>query len=169
MVGRAPAEDFTAASAVLGPYRRPQLMSIHRFARLVDQIGDEGQGDRAVVLDLVDDELDRIFAGGTARSGCSERDIPPNRRGPSWEALMAFEIERAGSRLRQGAPLARRLSLRPRIAVAGCVAGGRTALVERIHRDPTEVMRRRVSRPAWEKAWVAVRSPAGNRPTGALA
>ncbi len=43
-------------------------------------------------------------------------------------ALIGFEAERARRLLAAGAPLARTLPLRPRIAVAGFVAGGRAAL-----------------------------------------
>jgi phytoene synthase len=34
-------------------------------------------------------------------------------------------------------------------------------ILDRIERDPGEVLHRRVSLPAWEKAWVAARSLAG--------
>ena len=34
-------------------------------------------------------------------------------------------------------------------------------ILSQIDRDPQQVLRRRVSLPAWEKAWVAARSLAG--------
>lgn len=43
-------------------------------------------------------------------------------------ALLAFESERVTSLFNAGAPLARTLPARPRIAVAGFIAGGRSAL-----------------------------------------
>jgi phytoene/squalene synthetase len=43
-------------------------------------------------------------------------------------ALVAFETDRARRLLAAGAPLARTLAPRPRLAIAGFVAGGRTAL-----------------------------------------
>jgi phytoene/squalene synthetase len=61
------------------------------------------------------------------RFGCDDRDLsgePTDARG----ALIAFEASRARSMLSAGVPLARTLSLRPRLAVAGFVAGGRAAL-----------------------------------------
>jgi phytoene/squalene synthetase len=61
------------------------------------------------------------------RFGCDDRDLsgePTDAR----RALIAFEASRARSMLSAGAPLARTLSLRPRLAVAGFVAGGRAAL-----------------------------------------
>jgi squalene synthase HpnC len=38
-------------------------MAVYGFARLVDDIGDEVPGDRAALLDHVDAEIDRIYAG----------------------------------------------------------------------------------------------------------
>jgi squalene synthase HpnC len=63
-----------------------------------------------------------------ARFGCGEDDIAAPRPAASYRALIAFEAQRARSLLSEGAPLARTLPLRPRIAVAGFVAGGRGAL-----------------------------------------
>lgn len=62
------------------------------------------------------------------RFGCDDPAVlsaPPNA---SVRALIAFEARRARSLLSSGAPLARTLAPRPRIAVAGFVAGGRAAL-----------------------------------------
>lgn len=62
------------------------------------------------------------------RFGCDDPAVlsaPPNA---SVRALIAFEATRARSLLSSGAPLARTLAPRPRIAVAGFVAGGRAAL-----------------------------------------
>ena len=36
-------------------------------------------------------------------------------------------------------------------------------LLDRIERQPDEILRRRISLPAWEKAWLAARSLAGVR------
>lgn len=63
------------------------------------------------------------------RFGCREADLaagPPAP--PRVRALMAFEVARARALLDQGAPLARTLSGRARVAVAGFVGGGRAAL-----------------------------------------
>jgi squalene synthase HpnC len=231
---QASAENFTVASALLGHRRRVDLLAIYGFARLVDDVGDEAPGDRSALLDLVDAELDRIYAGecpqhpvmqaladtvrdrrlsegplrrlveanrtdqlvtryetfdqllgycrlsaapvgelvlevfGAAtpervalsdricaglqvlehlqdisedhargrvyipredliRFGCDDEDLstPPTT---ARRALIAFESQRVRSLLRAGAPLARMLPLRPRLAVAGFVAGGRRAL-----------------------------------------
>jgi squalene synthase HpnC len=61
------------------------------------------------------------------RFGCDDRDLS-GEPSAGLRALVAFEAARARSMLAAGAPLARTLSLRPRLAVAGFVAGGRAAL-----------------------------------------
>lgn len=62
------------------------------------------------------------------RFGSQERDLAAGGVSPSLRQLLAFEAARARSLLAAGAPLVRTLSLRPRLAVAGFVAGGRSAL-----------------------------------------
>jgi squalene synthase HpnC len=231
---QAASENFTVASIVLGRARQRHLLAIYGFARLVDDVGDEVGGDRGALLDQVERELDRIYAGGTpthplmitlaetiracglaaspfrrlveanrrdqvltryetfdqlldycqlsaapvgelvlgvfeaatpervalsdricaglqivehlqdisedyargrvympredlVRFGCDDRDLSGEPTA-ARRALIAFEASRARSLLSAGAPLARTLSLRPRLAVAGFVAGGRAAL-----------------------------------------
>jgi squalene synthase HpnC len=249
-------ENFTVASAVLGRLRRAHLMAIYGFARLVDDVGDEASGDRTALLDRIERELERIYAGerpehavmisladtvracqlpispfrrlleanrrdqvvtryetfdqllsycqlsaapvgelvlhvfgaatpdrmalsdricaglqvtehlqdvredyergriylpleDLARFGCGETDLPAQLPTARGMALIAFEVQRARSLLSAGAPLARTLRPRPRIAVAGFVAGGRAALdaLERASREAVQVRpvrRRRV-------------------------
>jgi squalene synthase HpnC len=62
------------------------------------------------------------------RFGCRESDLAAPQTRPALRALLAFEAQRAAGLLSQGAPLARTLPPRPRLAVAGFVAGGRAAL-----------------------------------------
>lgn len=231
---QAGSENFTVASALLGRRRQRHLMAIYGFARLVDDVGDEADGDRSTLLDMVEAELDCIYRGEipghpvmtTLAATVSECGLPaaPFRRlleanrtdqrvtryesfaqllsycqlsaapvgelvlsvfgvatpqrvalsdricaglqitehlqdiGEDWRrgrvylpredlvrfgcddedlsthptsarrALIAFEAQRARCLLRSGAPLARTLDVRARIAVAGFVAGGRAAL-----------------------------------------
>ncbi|HVW18509.1 MAG TPA: squalene synthase HpnC [Solirubrobacteraceae bacterium] len=56
-------ENFPVASRVLAGPARAHLLAIYGFARLVDDVGDEAPGDRTALLDHLDGELDRIFAG----------------------------------------------------------------------------------------------------------
>jgi squalene synthase HpnC len=62
------------------------------------------------------------------RFGCAESDLAALSAGPQVRALMAFEVERAGRLLNEGAPLVGNLRGSARVAVAGYVAGGRAAL-----------------------------------------
>jgi squalene synthase HpnC len=235
VMSQAASENFPVASYLLGRRARAHLLAIYGFARLVDDIGDEATGDRIALLDWLETELDRVFAGappehplmrslastvvacalpdgpfrrlieanrrdqtvtsyrtfddllgycqlsaapvgeivlhvfGAATPerialsdgvcaglqvtehlqdvtedylrgriylprddmeafGCQERDLGHGERSLALRRLMAFETERARRLLAGGAPLARRLALRPRLAVAGFVAGGRAAL-----------------------------------------
>jgi squalene synthase HpnC len=52
-------ENFPVALWLLGPRTRAHLLAIYGFARLVDDIGDEVQGDRLALLDQVERELER--------------------------------------------------------------------------------------------------------------
>jgi squalene synthase HpnC len=241
---QAASENFTVASAVLGPSIARHLMSIYGFARLVDDVGDEADGDRSVLLELVGSELARIYEPGLegpprhplmrelavtihacslpagpferliaanrqdqtfthyatfqqlldycrlsaapvgelvlgvfaaatparialsdricaglqivehlqdiaedhsrgrvympledmARFGCTDADLAAAAAPtPALRALISFEGSRARALIGSGAPLARTLPLRPRLAVAGFVAGGRRALDELEH------------------------------------
>jgi len=56
-------ENFPVALALLGARRRQALLAIYGVARLIDDIGDEAAGDRDALLDWVDAELDRVYAG----------------------------------------------------------------------------------------------------------
>ena len=57
-------ENFPVASRVRPRESRQHLMAVYGFARLVDDIGDELEGDRLAALDWAEAELDRAFAGG---------------------------------------------------------------------------------------------------------
>ncbi len=62
---QAPSENFPVALRVLPRAVRRHLGAIYGFARLVDEIGDEIQGDRLAALDEIDREIERIYAGAT--------------------------------------------------------------------------------------------------------
>jgi squalene synthase HpnC len=55
---RARRENFPVASLLAPREARPHLRAIYGFARLVDNLGDEAEGDRAVLLDELERELD---------------------------------------------------------------------------------------------------------------
>jgi squalene synthase HpnC len=81
--------------------------------------------------DVAEDfQAGRIYlpAEDMERFGCAESDLAAPSAGPQLRALMAFEVERAGQLLDEGAPLVGNLHGSARVAVAGYVAGGRAAL-----------------------------------------
>jgi squalene synthase HpnC len=65
VMARAGGENFPVASRLLGRRLREPLLAIYGFARLVDQVGDESPGDRPALLDWLDSQIDRMYAGGT--------------------------------------------------------------------------------------------------------
>lgn len=96
---RAGGENFAVAALLLGRETRDHLLAIYGFARLVDQLGDEVEGDRLAKLDELEAEVDRVFGGAprhplmqrlqaTARAcsfprGPFDRLIEANRRDQS--------------------------------------------------------------------------------------
>jgi len=65
VLAQAAHENFAVASLIVGARRQAHLRAIYGFARLVDDVGDESPGDRGALLDEVESELDRIYAGET--------------------------------------------------------------------------------------------------------
>jgi squalene synthase HpnC len=63
VMSQASQENFPVAIGLLGARRREQLMALYGFARLVDDAGDEAAGDRMALLDWIEADLDRIYAG----------------------------------------------------------------------------------------------------------
>ena len=51
-------ENFPVATWLLGPRTRRHFLALYGFARLVDDIGDEADGDRLQLLDRIERELD---------------------------------------------------------------------------------------------------------------
>ncbi|MFE7313289.1 squalene synthase HpnC [Streptomyces sp. NPDC057555] len=83
------------------------------------------------IQDVAEDlRRDRIYlpAEDMKRFGVTEADLAAPTGGPSVRALVAFEVERAGELLDQGAPLVDSVHGRLRLLLAGFVAGGRAAL-----------------------------------------
>lgn len=63
VLDRAGTENFSVASLVLGRATRDHLMAVYGFARLVDQLGDDVEGDRLAHLDWLQAELERVYDG----------------------------------------------------------------------------------------------------------
>ncbi|MFE5333217.1 squalene synthase HpnC [Embleya sp. NPDC056575] len=56
-------ENFPVAMGILRPDHRRHLLAVYGFARLVDDIGDEAEGDRVAQLDAFETDLRRVFTG----------------------------------------------------------------------------------------------------------
>jgi squalene synthase HpnC len=60
---RARTENFPVASVLFPRRLRPHLRAVYGFARLVDILGDEVEGDRLAALDELERELDACYGG----------------------------------------------------------------------------------------------------------
>jgi squalene synthase HpnC len=95
---RASGENFPVVSALAPRWARPHLRAIYGFARLVDNLGDEAQSDRAALLDELERELE-----GPPRSdlmqrlhvSIQERSLP---REPFARLIEANRIDQRKSR-----------------------------------------------------------------------
>jgi 15-cis-phytoene synthase len=108
-----------------------------------------------------DREHGRVYlpAQDLRRFGCGDLAVAP--AGAAAD-LIRFEAERAGEWFDRGLLLVDVLDARS----ASCVlamTGIYRRILERIVREPEEILHRRISLPAWEKAWLAARSLAGVR------
>lgn len=63
VMARASGENFPVASRLLPRCQRRHLLAIYGFARLVDELGDEAQGDRIAALGWLQGELEAAYAG----------------------------------------------------------------------------------------------------------
>jgi squalene synthase HpnC len=63
---RARTENFPVASLLFPRRLRPHLRAIYGFARLVDILGDEVEGDRLAALDELEREVDACYGGEPA-------------------------------------------------------------------------------------------------------
>src|SRR5438128_5767654 len=63
VAARARTENFPVASLLFPRAVRPHLRAIYGFARLVDILGDEIEGDRLAALDDVEREVDACYGG----------------------------------------------------------------------------------------------------------
>lgn len=114
-----------------------------------------------ILRDIVEDRevMGRVYlpAEDLRRFGCElDASGPPD----ALVDLLRFEASRARGHYAEGLCLLDHLDHRSRACVSA-MAGIYRRLLDRIDRDPLAVLQRRVSLPAWEKAWVAARSLAG--------
>jgi squalene synthase HpnC len=63
VAARARTENFPVASLLFPRAYRPHLRAIYGFARLVDIVGDEHEGDRLAALDELEAQVDACYSG----------------------------------------------------------------------------------------------------------
>jgi squalene synthase HpnC len=64
VAARARTENFPVASLLFPRALRPHLRAVYGFARLVDILGDEAEGDRLALLDELEREVDACYGTG---------------------------------------------------------------------------------------------------------
>ena len=64
VAARARTENFPVASLLFPRALRPHLRAVYGFARLVDILGDEAEGDRLALLDELEGEVDACYGTG---------------------------------------------------------------------------------------------------------
>jgi squalene synthase HpnC len=74
VAARARTENFPVASLLFPRAQRPHLRAVYGFARLVDILGDELEGDRLAALDELEAEVEACYDGE-----------------PSWEVMRALQ------------------------------------------------------------------------------
>jgi squalene synthase HpnC len=67
VLDQAASENFPVASRLLPRRERTHLMALYGYARLVDDAGDDAAGDRSALLNEIEADLDRVYAGQRAR------------------------------------------------------------------------------------------------------
>ncbi|MDE3204705.1 MAG: squalene/phytoene synthase family protein [Acidobacteriota bacterium] len=134
-----------------------------RAERLADDLGVALQITN-ILRDVLEDRrtLGRVYLPG---ADLDRFGVGPDLDGPedSLIALIAFETGRAEEWYERGFTLLPLLDRRSRAATAA-MAGIYHRLLVTIRRDPSAVLRGRVSLPAWQKAAVAARALTWGRP-----
>jgi squalene synthase HpnC len=77
VAARARTENFPVASLLFPRELRPHLRAVYGFARLVDILGDEHEGDRLEALDELERELDACYGRSP--------------EGPTWPVMRALQ------------------------------------------------------------------------------
>ena len=89
-------------------------------------------------------------------------DDPAGAPAPALAELIRFEAARNRDWFVRGLALVDLLDTRSGSCVLA-MTGIYRGILERVEREPTEVLERRISLPVWEKVWLAARSVAGVR------
>lgn len=76
---REQSENFPVALRILPRRHRRHLQAVYDVARVIDDLGDRGAGDRTPRLKEFDADLDALFGGGTPRAPVLQRLAPTVR------------------------------------------------------------------------------------------
>jgi squalene synthase HpnC len=98
VMAQAGEENFPIALRILGATKRAQLLSLYGFARLVDDAGDEADGDRLSLLDAIETDLNRIFEGEREPELPLLRTLVPSVRELNLPAAPFHRLIEAGRR-----------------------------------------------------------------------
>jgi len=79
VMARAGGENFPVAGLLAGRRRSEHLLAIYGFARLVDDTGDEADGDRGALLAWIEGDLDRLYDGLAPMHPTMRRLAPTGR------------------------------------------------------------------------------------------
>ncbi len=88
--------------------------------QLIEHCQDVAEDHRNGRIYLPREDMDRF--------GCTEQHLRAARAGPELRQLIAFQVQRARTLLREGRPLLGTVRGRPRLALTGFIAGGSAAL-----------------------------------------
>lgn len=95
---RSRGENFPVVSILAPREARPHLRAVYGFARLVDNLGDEADGDRRALLDELERELDGPPRTEIMRRVRATRETCGLPREPFWRLIQANRIDQAKSR-----------------------------------------------------------------------
>jgi 15-cis-phytoene synthase len=138
--------------------------SMNGASQLADDLGVAMQLTN-ILRDVREDrERGRVYLPVEDLNRFGTRDLS-DAASPHAAELIRFEADRAVQWFDRGMQLVDVLDPRSSACLLAMTGIYRTIL-ERIIEDPAQVLERRISLPAWEKTWVAVRSLAAARPIG---
>jgi squalene synthase HpnC len=95
---RSRGENFPVVSLLAPREARPHLRAVYGFARLVDNLGDEADGDRRALLDELERELDGPPYTEIMRRVQATREACSLPREPFWRLIQANRIDQEKSR-----------------------------------------------------------------------
>ncbi len=91
VAARARTENFPVASLLFPRALRPHLRAVYGFARLVDILGDEAEGDRLALLDELEREVEACYTGHARLAGDAAAAADDPRVRPAAGAVPAAD------------------------------------------------------------------------------